>query len=111
MDALIKAFIMPPGIEASLVHDGSGGFSPDSYFAQCRFRLPDGQILCANFALTQHHYVMPDGRDKKSSVADVLALLCGQLWHDYFAWSNRARKPMQIIGGLEPDRKPLARAW
>lgn len=111
MEALVKSFHVPHGIEMCLVHDGSTGYSYDSYVAQARFVLPDGNVLCANHAMNAHHYLTPEGGPSVKSVHEVVASLCGQIWYDYTIWLGRGASPLHMVLDMEPDRRKLARAY
>lgn len=112
MEALVKAFRCPPGIEVGLVHDGSNAYSMTSYAVQARFKLPNGNVLCANCNLSEWHYLRPQGSDRDNrGVHEVIAGLIGQLWYDYFIWLNHGAEPLHMVLTMEPDRRKLAQAY
>lgn len=111
MEALVKTFKAPPGIEFCMVHDGSNGFGVESYAIQIRLRLPNGSDLTASTHIDAHQYAMPDGDGYRNlGVHQVMAALCGQIHYDYFVFLNSGTCPLDSVLNTEPRRKKVARA-
>lgn len=116
MEAYVKTFRVPQGVEVYLEHDGSAGYGPDSYAIKASIRLGDGTLLSAEERMERNNYNHPEGIESgfvnRPSVARKLANLLGKLYRDYFLHLNSGQSSrLEVVLNREPERVKLARAY